>query len=582
MDYKEILSNIIEKKLRHPYYDRLVKLAKEYKAHSTGEGLGNYLKKFTRREDDVDFKARLELTEFINSALVGNSMMSFQKVPRSTSIVRNISYKDDKEGKKKEELFEILSKFYGEEDFNKYMNQRIINLNETDPNTWIFFEWDEFDNKRERLQPYPFEAGCESVIYWHRKNNTYKYVVVDIEEKIGRKIYHKFTLYSEDQTFQMIEIPDNPKLISLPEKYDLVTIGVREYAWVELEPHNLGCIPAIRAGYLPDLLTKDETYVSPYHRGMCYLRKLLKTVSEMDMTAALHAFPQKISYKEPCNAEGCYEGKNTQDGSKCKVCGGTGVQVHTSAQDIITIAMPKRREEILNLSELIHCEYPPIDCLEWQTKYIEALQVMFLKTVFNSDIFTRKEINITATEKIIDFQAVYDTLYPFVESFAGKWDKSIMIIAKLTELDKNLTAKMTFDRDFQMMSQEEVIAIMKELNESNADQSVIMDYQKKLMKMIFSDNPLEYRKWEVKNTFDPFVGKKDEEVAALMSLNLITKFNKVLNANYGYIFDEIEREKGDEFYVMDENLQYNIIKEKVEAIIKVLDGENVITVDIVE
>ena len=108
------------------------------------------------------------------------------------------------------------------------MGERHIELNATDPNTFVVFEWDAFDNKRENLQPRPFEVSSSAAIDFRYHNKVLQYLTVkqthwyDTETNFnqpitaklrkqneGKKEGHKYTLYGKNRTYQLIQIADN-------------------------------------------------------------------------------------------------------------------------------------------------------------------------------------------------------------------------------------------------------------------------------------------------------------------------------------------------------------------------------------
>jgi hypothetical protein len=238
--------------------------------------------------------------------------------------------------------------------------------------------------------------------------------------------------------------------------------------------------------------------------------------------------------------------------------------------------LPDSPEEVIDLNRIIHYVSPPVDLLTWQDEYIDKLTTNCKKTVFNSDLFSREQIQETATGKNIDLQAVYDTLYPFAVSLTDHWDFYVNCVADITDMDTGLNADMTFDRDFKLMSESDMIFNIKNATESGADPTIIQDMQKDLMKSKFSDRPKQYTRWETKQKYFPFSGYSDEQIAVIISSGYVSKFYKILYNNYGIIFDEIEREIGFEFYLYADNKQWAIITKKVEDYETKIDEQRIV------
>jgi len=99
---------------------------------------------------------------------------------------------------------------------------------------------------------------------------------------------------------------------------------------------------------------------------------LIKSKSELDLTIALHVFPQKFQYVPQCSATDC-NGGYKPDGSVCGKCKGTGYEVHTTAQDAIYLALPRRghQDELLDLKQLVNYVYPPVDLVQFMDEYVD-------------------------------------------------------------------------------------------------------------------------------------------------------------------------------------------------------------------
>ena len=67
-------------KQTHANQSKTSELAKEYSAHITGEGIADYLKRYTVRESEDMFKQRVAITNSINPAVASSLMKPFYKV----------------------------------------------------------------------------------------------------------------------------------------------------------------------------------------------------------------------------------------------------------------------------------------------------------------------------------------------------------------------------------------------------------------------------------------------------------------------------------------------------------------------
>lgn len=573
----ELIYRIVIDKYRHDNYTRTVEFADMYMKLITGEGLDDLLVQFTKREDAALFQQRKDITKHVIPAVCKNLIDIFNKVPRSNAIQRSISYTGNSNDKKKE-LLEILAKFWGNKDHNDYLSTRWMELNMVDPNAFIVLEWKPFE-ENERAQPYPYEVKSANAVDYQYENNILQYLVDKNDDRL--------TFYGQNQTVVFDEVEDEELLKSLQRFVKEKTYAVAQtetelylvlskdkaYLITIPEPHNLEAVPAIRVGYNRDLYTEGTSFVNPFHAAICYLEKTLKINSELDLSSALVAFPQQLRYvRKKCAHEGCFKGRiETENGSmECPTCHGTGLDTTTSVQEVITIEMPETPEDMFPLSNLIDYKTPPIEILQWQEQYVEKLTQKARSVVFNTDIFDKQEVQATATGKNIDLQNVYDVLYPMVVQLGDAWGFIVNGVANITDLDEGLVALFIFQKDFKLKGTETLIADLKAANDSGADPSIINAINNDIARIIYEDNPLEYQKYLLKQVYNPFQGKSNDEIMLLLNGDLTTQYNKVLYSNLGNIFDELEAEqiaKGSDFYMLNKAEQNRLVKEKVDSMI---------------
>ena len=299
------------------------------------------------------------------------------------------------------------------------------------------------------------------------------------------------------------------------------------------------------------------------------LMKMVKANSELDLTMALHAFPQKIQYARRCDYEGCDDGY-LPEGGECPQCNGSGVKMITTSQDSLVIKLPKDTKDIIDIRNLIHYVYPPVDLVEFQDKYISRLTEWCKEAVYNTEIFSRKEIAETATGKNIDLQNVYDSLYTLAENYSVTWEFIVTSVAKITDMDEGLTAKMIFSKDFKMKSLNDLYNELKLVSDSKADSFVKDQIQDDIARVMYHDNPTEYYKWVTKKAFYPFSGKSPQEIAIALTSPYIPDEIKTLYYNFGWLLDMIAMElekKRINFWMLPVNEQYEIIQKYVKKLI---------------
>lgn len=613
-----ILFDTIKGKLRHQDYARVCEIAYDYTTYATGYNICKKLRKFNKRETEDDFKQREMLTQINTPDIFNSCVKPMYKVGRTpASITVRWDGKDAaKTSELKKELYDAGSQFWGKKNVEKYITQRQADLDSMDPNSFVVVEFKERVDPTKpgtKARPYPFEVNSAEAINYIYENNDLKWLAVlnhvTIQDGKGKEIVgEKYYMYVDNWSIAATQIHKDlvPQAltsgaISL-DNFDYKTTELkininyifnttekseakRQYFVVNVFNHKIGFVPAKRFGTVLDPVTRNRTCLPLIHAAQSYLEKSIKTMSEFDLTNCLHVFPQKIQYSDPCPGEetihgfiGCDAGMRVGGKHKCGACGGTGFKVHTSAQDIIQIRMPKNLEDIVSLENIMVYKNPPIDLLEFQKKFgFYELRQAAQSAVYNSDVFTRQEIATTATEKSIDLDAVYDTLTPYSETWSEFYVFFYKCIASLRDLQEGFVISHEFPKDFKMQSFSALLDDLTKANTNGAPSYIKKSITKDITRKVYADQPQEILRIDTKEKYYPFPGKDPADINFIIANSLTTKFNKILWSNFDLIFSEIEFEQGKkqvDFYQMEEETQRALIKTKVDAMITALDAED--------
>jgi hypothetical protein len=388
----DILVDTISKQKVHRDYKRVTELAILYEQLITGENIELLLKRFSKREDEALFQQRVNLTHAITPSVSASLMTPFYKVGRVNSIIKKIDFeKPDGAENKKQDIEIAIKEYNGTKSLEGYLETRLVDLNFCDPNSFIITEFDPVPlgasgEMTSKVKPHPFEVSSQDAINYEYKNNILQWLIVRLPIKykaIDKEVDgYSYTVYLSDDAIKFTQVDTNTVNTVIGQEIEYETedgivsyyrVSEKEAYRVEYFEHKAGEIPAVRVGYKLDLVTKGRTCVNPMHDALPYFMKSIKTVSEFDLTMALHAFPQKFQFAPRCNGESelltCDAGK-TPSGSMCNSCKGSGYALHTSAQDAVIITLPKHKEEAFDLKGMVHYEYPPIDLLKFQDEFI--------------------------------------------------------------------------------------------------------------------------------------------------------------------------------------------------------------------
>lgn len=621
-DAIDLAQEMIQTRCQNPNYERVCKLHQQYKALITGENAELLLKQFVRREDEDSFKQRLDLTVMITPAVCAALMKPFNKVSWNKKVKKNYDFGTDARNNTVKQMRDC---FYGrKKSKNKgldyWLKTRFPILQFVDPNAWVVIEWDGPESQADVIKPRPFEVTSEMAWHWSVVNEETKWLWVHEDivfnqlvkikgqlkaDRIMQGVYDasagdKFTLYDEDNTLVYTQVdPEYLKSINY-------TMASNEQIWkdpvtkkvfsLKTFTPKLELTPAFRTGYVKDPETDGQTMVNGFHEAMPYLLKSVKTVSEMDLTMSLHAFPQKMQYVQKCPGStaadygnggiGGSPGKRrscnngyTNTGEICPACKGSGFKVHTSAQDALFFPFPAEgtlNTELLDLEKLLVYKAPPTALLQFQKDYIESLKNECTYAVFTQTQLTKTTGNVstpvTATEMNNNMQGVYDALHPFTEKVSDTWIEIICIFGLLagTPADEEIDVSCIFPPNPQMKSIDELLLNLQVAFAAQAPSFLIDQINTDIAEILYEGDDVAQRMYETKHTFYPFNGQSAAEIALNMASTYVSKFTKVLYANFEAIFSDIDLENVD-FWFMSYEEQWKLVEEMVVSYMTEID-----------
>lgn len=595
MDFTEKLTKFKKKKSsnkKHADYQRTVDLAKEYKAHVSGVGIDDYLKRFAKREDEEMFEQRKRLTNSISQSVASSLQKPFYKVARNKNVKKKFTLKGDKT--REEIVQKMISGFYGTNELNTkgldfWLKNRFIELTFTDPNTFVVIEW-EAKPENVPLEPYPYEVNSIDAFdytYKHgvlnelftRQSETIIYLDKDGAEK--EKVVDAFTLYEIGSSLKVVEYC--PKYF---EAKGIVIDETRQVTFVENEIHfiatynetNLDFIPAFRVGYIRDTATDGRTFVNPFESAMPYFRKALKAVSELDLSITLHTFPQKLQYVTKCKGKGtkkCNNGMVSGTQTVCSECKGSGLQIHTSGQDAIYFPLPDTPDEMFDLDKILVYKQPPIDLIKFQDEYVRNLKKDAHLSVYNSNMFLVEDPQFakTATEVNTNTQGIFDTLFPYTEKFSEVWKTAVKVFVRLSGFLTDFELVHIFPTDIEIKTVAVLMAELKLANESEAPSYFRDAILEEIANQVYEGDELGREKHFTRHKFFPFSGKTETEIQFLMASPYVSNFTKVLYANFEAIFTDIEKAVPN-FYKLNYNLQWEKLNEFVKPYLEEINSQN--------
>lgn len=582
---------------KHKDYERVVKLADDYMALITGEGIDRMMAQFVMRESEELFQQRVKFTQAITPAIASSIMKPFYKVSRNDKVKIRIDFGDPEKNKA---IIDMGLRFFGakrskNKGLRHWLSTRFVELTFTDPNAWVVTQWDKPDPDK-TPEPKPFEITARQAVNFLRINEETKWLFAEledtytaandlstIEEKTKQMPGTKWVLYDQDWTI-VTRIVDKDGLAlegweQQPNELLFEETG-KWYLQSYYEP-KLGFVAAFRVGYDRDAFTLGRTCVNPFHPAMAFFKKSIKTVSELDLTMMLHVFPQKIQYVQKCMGESkvktCHGGYVNGTAEKCGACAGKGYKIHTTAQDAILLPMPEDKEDMVDLEKIIVYKTPPIDLIKFMDEYTKGLKHEAHLAVFNSQIFSNPSIAKTATEIDDNMQSIYDTLEPFTEKVSEVHKEEIYIFAHLVAVakpdDDSHENVHQYPGDLKLKTTTILLNELKLVNDSGAPSFMRDAISNDLAEIIYVGDEIGLLKYETKHRFFPFNGKTPDEIAMLVASNHVSEFTKVLYSNFEAIFKDIELEKPEFWLMKSYAKQWGIVQAKTQEYIDELAPE---------
>lgn len=608
-----ILDDTIRNKKRHPDYKRVTTLAQEYFDIFTGSGIKEYLKRYRKSEDDESFNQMLEIFETTVPSVVHNLDTIFEKPLRSNRIFNDIEHTHNAS---REEILDRMKNFWQgetESGLDAYLKERWKHLLIYDPNAFIAVEFGPFNPVKEKPQPvaveyssteaiqYEYIKGkldwliCEKVIMYKARG------VVDAAKNILNSEYSwqegsKFIMYLDNHQIVYTEVDPvsretdilNPKFVEIREN-EKQEKPDRVFVRQVFEPKSEG-VPAFRVGYLQDpesearKLGQPHTCLSMIHYALAFFKKELKSGAELDLTIRAHVFPQKFIYGPKCegdraNGEICNWGK-TANGDSCAVCGGSGMMpVHNTSTDVIVFPIPKKdTDPVVDVTKAAFYLTPPMDLVRFMVEYNDRLTEKAKGAIFSSQAVASSKNTIasstgkgdanptTATEQDYSWDNVYDTYRPFTSKYSFAWLFITRLIAIYTDNAQGFTPYHSFPSDYKLKPVSALTAEAKGAKDAGLPQHVLEAIHRDIANQYYADDQDTLTKIDIKNKFHPFSGKSDSEIATIMNSDVILPYYKILFTYFDIIFDSIDEELGDKFYLMAYDKQKTEVETRVKAI----------------
>jgi len=552
--FVEILQKSIDKKNPNKVFEKTVKDADIQKKLYSGKDLDKILFDYRKKETELQKEQRKRITIGRTKHIIKQIENVIDQLDIMDKPSINVIHNDDQVSQ------ELLSYIYNS-NINRLAFEWCKYYNIIDANTWVVC--------RQTNDEVIYEVATSSNLYDVKiQNGKFKYVVFRFERKLTNTTTYDYELYHNDGAVIFAN--------KLGNKVDQDTQVLGDYIVNEYNYSKMFCFPI---GYIRDPETQYKTYVSLIDSASELFKSLIWQGSDMDTELAAHGVIQKYAYAQKCNWSAqvddhfteCQHGFLFQDGintnSKCANCGGSGLVTHTTSQDIITFPLPNDGDQIpLRLSDLSHTVFMPEAIFSFKKQYVKELEAAIMQTIFNNSItLTQSEIQVTATEKVIDLQGIYSTLNKFGQQVSELFIWMMECYAELKGIE-GAEFLHGYTLNMKLETVETLSESRKKLIDANAPIEVIKAYDLAILRKQHLDSPQFINRFSIWEQYRPFNDKIDLVAIQILAGLPNTNRSKILYNFWGRIRRNIEIAHGDKFFDYKDERRKELISSEVDVI----------------
>jgi len=521
---------------RHQDYERTVNLAKLYTQIAIGLGQSELIINYKPSENEMQKKQRIEIYKSETEAVTSQIASQFNFVKGSARAADSISYNPERTPNL-ERLSSLVSAFWGKQTLQQYIEEKQQHYSFLDPNAWLIIQLDQND------LPAPICVGSVAALDYAVKGGITDYLVV-----LGTEGEYK-KYYGYMKGFVLLLFPDETP-IEGEMNYELLDISGKKYRFYTM-PNLTDMATVNRFGYIPDDITSGRSFVGVLQPAVEKYKDLINQKSELDLSLALHLYPEKFQYVDLCDFRDseqphikCDGGQLRPMGGQCPKCHGSGAIKHTTTQDVVLIKKPKGDDvKPMPLSELVHYSQKPLDIIKFQLERVLQIPKDIPIAIFGVDLNTRSTGLKTATEIVNFYDSIYMVLTPYAEKISENYIFAVNSIAQWLGISDGLIVVHKYPRRFKMESLGELLIMLKDAKTSGASSEVLWGIESQILEMQYKDNPAALELAKTKQMFKPFRHLNDAERMLEISVLPADNTYKILHGHLDQIFSELMLEQ---------------------------------------
>lgn len=566
----ELIQEIITNGIIHNYYHRTKEVSKYAYIMNTGKGQEDMLTSLRKRESKEQMQQRIDITNSITQVPVAITTNYYNKVRRVSGVLKRI----DSEDKERLELLENQVKnFHEHQSLEEYIHDTLSHYTFYDPNAYLLILPETVYNETGQAVDLDIKHSIvrsKDVLYVDEYKGNAQWIITKkeryIKDKYGRDIeVYDYCYYGVGMVIEYIDVTEGGEV----GKLGTVTLEnknkqVREFAMFEY-PNTSKTCPAITLRSYLDAQTHNKTGVTPLEPAMPLLKKLININSLNDLVTFLHTFPKRFVLARTCQDDQCDNGYYP-DMTICPSCKGTGADHHTSEQDIVVITVPDGAlaNELPDLQRFSHTEQPDIATPQYLDGKVNELIRSILLAIFNQEVFSMAEIAKTATEKMLEYQNIYDKLQPYTERISIVYQRVVKLMADYYEIE-DIEVEHSFPLDYQFESEVDLIARYNTAKTAGLSQEILNSYETKILERQYRNNPYKIMLEKALMQHKPFSDKSESAIISILTNRANNDYDKVLWENWSKVREIISREF-EEFPYSNTDRQIQIMQSIVDEI----------------
>ena len=576
----------------HPDYALTVERATTYRSLATGNGIEKLMRQYASQETDAEYATRVRMMITTVPAWWDQARKKFYEVARlrGGTVIKRFDYGTQlavtEVDRLRLRLTQAVDRYYQQEPLEAYLAERLSKSHcMSDPNAWQLTDFDSFDYRTEVPQPYPVLFPCEAAVDFGRQAGVTSYFTGRLSIPQSSTEF-RFVCWLDNEAVDCWPVlyDGSKPIFTLPEGSALFyemrepglngQLGKLRYQ-CRLLQHNAGRVPLKVLGYVVDEEGTGESFVSPLHAGVCFLKQSLKVGSENDIVMSQMSSPIRSAYAKPCpgapNPAGgnysCVRGICPELLAPCQACGGTGekANISTTAARTLTVPYPKQGEDIpVKPADAMAFLGPNVENPKFQVEYLDRAGKLFMQTIFGNYDGTRVGIK-TATEDQLDRQSELTALAPFADWFSAAYVHHATVCAGYVDAGAP-EVTYEFPADLEKITLDDLQAQREKAVKAGADSNQLEALDDQIAIKQYANDPEGLLKNRVKRRFMTFLGQTNDWVTQQATLGWISPEHRVLRTHADIIFGELEVEKPD-FYRLAFAAQAALVDEKVKKIL---------------